>query len=291
MIMKPINPRLTSIRLHPIKSLEPVSVAESHIGPSGGLELDRVWSLHSAEAQLPTSLGDVKSRNTTAQVSTLNGKHTTAVHQIRATFSPALDAVTLAVNGARHKLPSRQFAFPKDVAGASEWFSAYFEQPVVVRFTSGGFPDDTIANGPTIISTATLQRICEWFPSVTLDEARLRFRTTLEIDGVPAFWEDQLFGEKQDTGDDSLRPRFRIGEVNFEGSNPCARCPVPTRHPYTGTEIIGFQKRFSELRRDQLPAWSPRSRFDHFYRLAVNTFVVSTESGKLLRVGDRLLLG
>ncbi|MGB2669257.1 MAG: hypothetical protein WAO11_00940, partial [Candidatus Acidiferrum sp.] len=96
-----------------------------------------------------------------------------------------------------------------------------------------------------------------------------------------AFWEDQLFGES-----DTSVVRFKIGDIAFEGSNPCARCPVPSRDSYTGAADAGFQKRFSELRRAQLPAWAPEARFDHFYRLAVNTRVPSTECGKLLRVGN-----
>jgi len=120
---------------------------------------------------------------------------------------------------------------------------------------------------------------------LTAGDVRLRFRTTLEIDDVPAFWEDQLFGEEERSA-----VRFRIGEVNFEGSNPCARCAVPPRNPHTGGDITGFQKRFSELRRANLPPWSPKGRFDHFYRLATNTRVAPSESGKILRVGDPVLL-
>ena len=52
-------------------------------------------------------------------------------------------------------------------------------------------------------------------------------------------WEDQLFGEEERS-----EVRFRIGEVNFEGSNPCARCPVPPRDPQTGEIIPCFQKTF-----------------------------------------------
>jgi uncharacterized protein YcbX len=118
-----------------------------------------------------------------------------------------------------------------------------------------------------------------------LNEARERFRTTLEIDGVPAFWEDQLFGE-----DENYPVRFKIGEVAFEGSNPCARCPVPPRNPRTGEDLIGFQKKFTEMRRSSLPSASPTGRFDHFYRMATNTRVPGTERGKLLRVGDALVL-
>jgi hypothetical protein len=54
--------------------------------------------------------------------------------------------------------------------------------------------------------------------------------------------------------------------------------------------MAGFQKRFSDLRRETLPPWAPAARFDHFYRLAVNTRVAPTEHGKLLRVGDPLQL-
>ena len=194
------------------------------------------------------------------------------------------------------------FAFPGDTEGAAEWFSMYFEQAIQVRYTREGFPDDGLAAGPTIVSTASLEAVCEWFPGMALDEARRRFRTTLEIDAtsgaeprhanghlalaerLPAFWEDQLFADSE-----SSVVRFKIGDVAFEGSNPCARCPVPARDSQTGTNDDGFQKRFTDLRRAQLPPWAPAERFDHFYRLATNTRVPSTECGKLLRLGDSLI--
>jgi uncharacterized protein YcbX len=102
---------------------------------------------------------------------------------------------------------------------------------------------------------------------------------------MPPFWEDRLFGANERSV-----VRFRIGEVQFEGSNPCARCPVPPRDPQTGAETIGFQKRFSELRHAQLPPWTPTERFDHFYRFTTNTRVAGTETGKTLRLSDALLL-
>lgn len=263
----PIKPRLANIRLHPIKSLDPVSVTEARIGPGGGLELDRVWALYTVDGRW------------------VNGKRTAAIHLIRAAFAPDVGSVTLAVPGDRRNIPARQFAFPDDTEAAAEWFSVYFDQQIIVRHGREGFPDDPIANGPTIISTAALQAVCGWFPGLGLDEARLRFRTTLEIDGVPAFWEDQLFSEDQ-----RGVVRFRIGEVAFEGSNPCERCTVPPRDSQTGADLIGFQKRFSELRRAQLPPWTPEARFDHFYRLATNTRVASSELGKPLRLGDPFTL-
>ena len=260
------QPRLANIRLYPIKSLDPVQVKEARIGPGGGLEFDRVWALYSADGQW------------------VNGKRTAAVHLIRAIFAPDISSVTLSVPGDSRKIPTKSFVFPGDTAAASQWFSAFLEQPITVRYSPEGFPDDNIANGPTIVSTATLQAVSELFDGMDVDETRQRFRTTLEIDGVPAFWEDHLFGEEERSA-----VRFRIGAVNFEGSNPCARCPVPPRNPRTGEIIPGFQKRLSDFRRANLPAWTPESRFDHYYRLATNTRVAATEFGRVLRVGDPLL--
>jgi uncharacterized protein YcbX len=260
-------PRLANIRLHPIKALDPVSVQEAHIGPGGGLKFDRAWALFSADGQW------------------VNGKRTAAVHLIRAAFAPDVSAVTLSVLGDRRNFQTKTFAFPGATAAASPWFSSFFEQPIIVRHSPEGFPDDTVAYGPTIVSTASLQAVCDLFGGMELDEARQRFRTTLEIDGVPAFWEDQLFGEEERSA-----VRFRIGEVQFEGSNPCARCPVPPRNPRTGEIIPGFQKTFSDYRRSHIPAWTPEARFDHYYRFSTNTRVAPSEAGKLLRVGDPLIV-
>jgi uncharacterized protein YcbX len=281
----PARPRLANIRLHPIKSLDPVSVPEARIGPAGGLELDRAWALYTLDNRW------------------VNGKRTAAMLRIRAAFAPDLSSVTLSVPGDGRDIPSRKFAFPQDTESAAEWFSVYLEQQILVRYARNGFPDDAIAHGPTIVSTASLQAVCDWFPGLSLDEARRRFRTTLEIDvqrsalahendrsagaqeKLPAFWEDRLFGAK-----DTYAVRFRIGEVNFEGSNPCGRCSVPPRDSHTGEDLLGFQKRFSDLRCEHLPPWAPAEHFDHFYRLATNTRVELSETGKLLRIGDPLVL-
>jgi uncharacterized protein YcbX len=269
-----VSPHLVNIRLHPIKSLDPISVSEARISPSGGLALDRAWALYSVDGNW------------------VNGKRTQAIHLIRANYSPDLREVTLSVPGDRREISTRTFAFPDAHEDAAEWFSVYFEQQILVRYAENGFPDDTVASGPTIVSTASLQSIAEWFgptpqgfPGITVDQARQRFRATLEINGVPAFWEDQLFGE-----DERSVVRFKIGEINFEGSNPCARCPVPPRNPQTGEIFDGFQKRFTQLRESTLPPWSPRLRFDHFYRLSTNTRVAPSQTNKFLRVGDPLIL-
>lgn len=273
----PLIPILTDIRLYPIKSLDPTSVTSVAIGPAGGLALDRAWALYSVDGRW------------------VNGKRTPAIHLIRADYSPDLTTVTLSVPGDRRRIPTRTFSFPEAHEDAAEWFSVFFEQQILVRYSANGFPDDSIAHGPTIVSTSSLRAVSEWFPGMSLDEVRLRFRVSLEIDAspadvarghsLPAFWEDQLFGE-----DERSVIRFRLGSVHLEGSNPCARCPVPARDPHTGITLDGFQKQFTQLRESNLPSWSPRPRFDHFYRLSTNTRVAPPESSKLLNLGDPLLL-
>jgi uncharacterized protein len=261
------TPTLANIRLHPIKSLDSAHVQQARISCSGGLQLDRAWALYSVDGKW------------------VNGKRTPLVHHIRADYSPELQAVTLSVPTDRRNIPPRTFQFPEAHEDAAEWFSVFFEQRIIVRYSPGGFPDDTVANGPTIVSTASLHEVMGWFPGLSLESVRQRFRTTLEIEGVPAFWEDHLFG-----GEERSVIRFAIGEVQFEGSNPCARCPVPPRDPVSGVNLDGFQKHFTRQREMTLPEWSPRERFDHFYRMSTNTRVASMQQGRVLRVGDSLIL-
>ena len=263
-----IHPRLARIQIHPIKSLDPVEVQAATIGSAGSLELDRNWAVYTLDGCL------------------VSATRVPAMHRIRAVYASNFASVTLSASGDSHNLESTTFAFPTDTVPAATWFSKFLEQSVMVRHEPSGIPDDLIANGPTIISTASLDAVCSWFPGMTVAEARLRFRTTIEIDGVPAFWEDRLFGPE-------IRSvvRFSIGKVAFEGSYPCIRCPIPVRDPHTGADTIGFQKRFTQLRRAQLPVWSHAERFEHFYCLATNTRIASTESGKHLGVGDILTTG
>src|SRR5271156_6423012 len=125
MTASPVFPRLANIRLHPIKSLDPVHVNEARIGPGGGLEYDRAWALYSLDGQW------------------VNGKRTAAIHLIRAAYAPDVSSVSLSVPGDSRKIPARTFAFPTNAEDAAEWFSVFFEQQIIVRHSPGGFPDDT----------------------------------------------------------------------------------------------------------------------------------------------------
>ena len=145
------NPHLAGIHLFPIKSLDGVTVPDCRIGPGGGLALDRVWALCSEEGRF------------------INGKSSAGIHLIRAVFAPDVSSVTLSAADERRKVGPQTFAFPGDFAAAGEWFSRFFERNVVVRYSAAGFPDDTDRNGPTVISTATLQAVSDWFPGIDLE--------------------------------------------------------------------------------------------------------------------------
>jgi uncharacterized protein YcbX len=120
---------------------------------------------------------------------------------------------------------------------------------------------------------------------LTLENARRRFRSNLELGSLEPFWEDRLFGAPNE-----LLP-FRIGDASFLGHNPGQRCVVPSRDPESGIQSWqGFQKIFMALRKKHLPSWANLDRFNHFYRFAVNTSIPSSEAGKILRVGDRVLI-
>jgi uncharacterized protein YcbX len=240
---------LADIRIYPIKSFDPVIVPQARISAAGALEGDRRWALFDP--------GTGKF---------LNGKKCEALHRLRARFD--LDALTV-----RLSVAEREFSLT-ELAPLEAWLSSYLERPVRIgRNDDNGFPDDLAAWGPTVVSTSSLEAVAAWMPGLALDDMRRRFRANLEVSGVPAFWEDRL-------------APFAIGNVQFEASNPCQRCPVPARDPDTGEAMAGFQKLFSEKRQATLPPWADRDRFDHFYRFALNTRIPHTEAGKLLRVGD-----
>jgi uncharacterized protein YcbX len=249
-----MTPVLCEIRVYPIKSLDPVTVEEARIVAGGGLEYDRSWAMVDRAGGFIT------------------GKRNAAVHRLRTGYDLANRTVAFSSGPA--------FRLVEDAGPLAAWLSDYFAEAVEIQYNPcGGFPDDTAAPGPTILSANTLEAVSSWF-GLTTESVRRRFRANLELEGIPAFWEDQLYGRAGEV------VRFQIGNIRFEGINPCQRCVVPSRDPDSGCASELFQKRFADQRRQTLPAWAEVSRFDHYYRLAVNTRIPGSEIGKVLRVGD-----
>lgn len=250
------------ISIFPIKSLDGVLVESARLTAGGILEKDRVFAIYDAEGKV------------------VNGKRTPRIHELRSQFDAGLREVRLWPNGQT----AQQFQL--DAPGPLEkWLSDFFGFAVVLRHeTEKGFPDDREAFGPTIVSEVSLRAVQGWFPDMALESARRRFRTNLEVIGEQPFCEDALFGAPGE-----LKP-FQIGKVKFFGHNPCQRCVVPTRDPDSAQATAEFQKKFMQLRKEHLPAWSNAQRFNHYYRFAINTSVPPSEAGKELRTGDEVVI-
>lgn len=255
-----VVPSVAQLWIYPVKSLDGVAVEMATVLPSGALQGDREFALHDEAGQF------------------VNGKRHPRIHALRTQFDQSRQTLTL-TPGAETTPP---FHLITQRPALEQWLSQYFQFPIALyQNTDMGFPDDTAAPGPTIVSTATLEAIAAWFPDCTVDEVRRRFRSNIEITGVPAFWEDQLFSANGDP------VSFQIGDVTLWGINPCQRCVVVTRNSRTGAPDRHFQTTFSSHRQATFPTWAPRSRFNHFFRLAVNTQIPDA-AGKSIRVGDPL---
>ncbi|MGH8001453.1 MAG: MOSC domain-containing protein [Brasilonema sp.] len=257
-----MSPYLAAIYIYPIKSLDGININQATIIESGALQNDREFALFDKQGHF------------------INGKRNAKIHLLRATFDARFRKVSLQIQGTNQKAI---FHVDDEQTLLEAWFSDYFGFPVkFVQNTITGFPDDTDAKGPTIISTSTIEEVASWFADMSVDEMRLRLRANIEIAGVPPFWEDQLFSEA------GKYVQFKIGEVLFEGINPCQRCVVPSRDSQTGKVTTNFQKIFVAKRKESLPSWTMPTRFNHFYSLSVNTNIPASEAGKILRQADEV---
>ena len=257
-----MSPYLAAISIYPIKSLDRIDVNQAKILESGALQHDREFAIFDEQGNF------------------VNGKGNAKVHLLRSAFDGEFKTLSLQIQGTDQKAI---FHVDNEQILLEAWLSDYFGFAVkFVQNTITGFPDDTNARGPTVISTGTLEEVASWFPEVSVDEMRLRMRANIEIGGVPPFWEEQLFTEA------GRFVEFQVGEVLFQGINPCQRCIVPARDSQTGKVTTNFQKIFVTKRKESLPPWTTPTRFNHFYRLSVNTNIPASQAGKILNQGDEM---
>ena len=255
-------PYLARILIYPIKSLDGVAVTQATVLKTGALQSDREFAIVDEQGQF------------------VNGKRNAKVHLLRTSFNLEARTVSLQVQGTEE---TQVFHLDKERTALEAWFSNYFGKTVQLRQNIiQGFPDDTNSPGPTVISTATIETVASWFSEISTEEMRRRLRANIEIADVPPFWEDQLFDEA-----DKI-VRFQIGSIQFEGINPCQRCVVPTRDALIGKTYPNFQKIFTAKRQETLPSWASVSRFNHYYRLSINTRVPESEVSKMLQLGNEI---
>lgn len=253
--------KLSKILIFPIKSLNAIALDEVEISVGGALKGDREFALFDQTSKY------------------FNAKRSPKFHTLHTSYD--LPARLVSIQHYHAQFEPITFQLDRDRQALASWFSEFLGQPLELRQnTSNGFPDDPEAWGATVIAESSLKAVQSWYGALNLEQIRSRFRTNLEVTQTEAFWEDQLFAKAGE-----VIP-FKIGDVQFLGTNPCQRCPVPTRDPFTGEVYPDFQKIFSQQRELHLPLNVERSRFNHFYRLALNTQIPLTEAGKVLKLGD-----
>ncbi|HMK04382.1 MAG TPA: MOSC N-terminal beta barrel domain-containing protein [Ferruginibacter sp.] len=257
-----IQPIVTRITIYPVKSLDGISLQKAQVGKGGCLLHDREYAILDSNGKF------------------INGKANALVHSLRSEVDVEQEIISL-----RHGSATawNKFHLQKDIVAIDKWLSEFFDQPArLSKNTEGRYMDIPVIAGLTIVSTASLEAVAAWFSDMDLEETRKRFRSTIEISAVPAFWEDRLFAEQ------GTAIEFRIGDTIIQGRSPRARCIVPTRHPETGDVIHGFPKTFAKHRAKSLPGWSTLEDYGHSYYLTVNCSVAPTEYGKWIATGDEL---
>ena len=248
---------IQKLTAYPIKSFDGVDVEQVTILPSGGIKHDRRFAFTDADGNY------------------VNGKNYPQLHRFETHFINTWHNIVLLD---KHDDQREYFDLQTDQQPMLKWLQQ--REPAICNIeesTDYGITDDRDAPGPTIISTATLETVASWFDDITADSVRRRLRCNIEIDGVPAFWEDRFINGKQ---------ILHIDDVQFLGTTSSQRCVVPTRDPDSGKPTTDFLKTVGTLREQTLPAWSDRSQFDHFFRLATNTILATNCHGGTIKIDD-----
>ena len=255
-----IEPVLSRITIYPVKSLDGIALEKAMITEGGCLLHDREYAISDEEGNF------------------IIGKTNPLVHSLRSTVDFENETISFRQ---QHETTWNQFHLQKEKSAIQSYLTDYFGvRTLLHQNKKGRFMDIPDISGVTVLSTSSLQSVSEWYNNMNLDETRKRFRATIEIEGVPAFWEDHLFS-KEGRGIE-----FKIGEVTMFGMSPRARCVVPTRNPETGEVIHAFPKTFAKHRAASLPEWSTLKEYGHHYHLTVNCYIPATEIGKWIEVGN-----
>lgn len=255
-----VKAKIKSIYIYPIKSLDGVKLDNIAFNRSGGLKNDRLFALKDFNGEY------------------INANNYPEIIKLRSGFD--LDKGLLNLKHGNTELSFKLF---DEIDLIEEWFSAYFKKKVKLhRNYEMGYPDDRKRPGPTIYSYQSLELVKSWFPELSIKELRRRFRGNIELDAdLEGFWEDGLLLSDMKHG------LFQLGSIEFQAVKPCPRCPVPTRNSMDGKIYKGFQKTYTEKRKNNIAASVDKKLFPHYYMFAINTLVSNPESG-IIKCGDVL---
>lgn len=253
---------VASIHIYPVKSLDGIAVSQANILASGALEGDRSFAICDAAGEF------------------VNTKRNSGVCFLRLSFDIKKRIAGLKIQGTEQEI---FFHVDRERLGIESWLSNYFGFPVkLIENLLTGFPDNTAAPGPSIISTETIAEVASWFPRVCVNEMRHRLRANIEIGDVPAFWEDQLVPQADET------VRFKIGTVIFEAINPGQPCILSTRNYGAKAGDPNFKNILTAKQKEIMPDLLKKGHLNHFSRLIVNTRVAPHAAEKILHIGDKV---
>ncbi len=258
--MNRVLPLVSKITIFPIKSLDGVSLQKAMISAGGCLVHDREYAIFN-------KLGKF-----------VNGKSTPLVHSLRSEFDLDNNIVAFRRN---EETVWKKFDLLNENNKIASYLSDHFKIPVTfLQNSTGRFLDIPDISGITVLSTASLDVVSNWFDDLSVEESRKRFRATIELEGVEAFWEDHLFTS------DGKSIEFLIGDVTVFGISPRARCVVPTRNTISGEVTKAFPKTFAKQRAAALPEFSLLEEYGHNYYLSVDCYIPDSETGKYINTGD-----
>ena len=258
------DPTIARLRLYPIKGLDGIDVDTAAITDGGTLAGDRRYAMFDGEDWI-------------------NAKTSDAIHRLRASY-PDPPHIVVLDDGSR----TEQFDLREDRASAAAFCRSHlrsdgeYEGAVEFRDRETGYVDRPSA-GPSVISTATLEKVAGWFDDLSAHDLRRRLRANIEVEGVPAFWEDQFVGDGPNA--------FTVDGVRIEGVEACIRCVVPQRDPDTGERNSEFRERFLQGRNETLPDWVDEDDLGSPYSLMLIAQVAEQDRGRTLSVGDSVTAG
>lgn len=256
--MKPV---ISRIRIYPIKALDPVELKEAEVGVHS-LRHDREFAMITQDQRF------------------INSKRTGRVNELRANYDLTNYTVRLSPRAGGSV---ESFHLIEDKRKLEMYLEDFFSEPVsLIQNNKGELMDIPTASSVTIVSEASLKSLHQEFSDRALEDVRLRFRASIELTGVDAYWEENLVGEP------GVGMRIRVGDVEMIGVSPRARCNVPPRDPLTGVTDKTFVKRMMKSRAASLPQGSHLLKYGNLYHLTINTYIPETQQGKWLHVGDEI---
>lgn len=257
-----VKPTISRITIYPVKSLDGIALQKAQVVKGGCLHHDREYAIIGSNGKF------------------VNGKSNPLVHSLRSAVDFDNEIISFRQ---QEETDWNSFYLQNERPAIDAYLSNFFSTTVTLHQNKEGrFLDIPDISGMTVFSAASLEAVAGWFNNMDLEETRKRFRATIEIASVPAFWEDQLFFEE------GTAVEFTAGDITVLGISPRARCVVPTRHPQTGEVMHGFPKSFAMHRMADLPESSTLEDYGHGYFLTVDCLLPPSEIGKWIAVGDEL---